>query len=60
MQSKHRHHGRGYILKHQEYKTETHTNTHSHTHTHTHTHIYTHKWIGVAVTIWQNWARKLK
>ncbi len=37
----------------------THSLTHTHICTHT-THYYTHKWTGVAVTIWQNWARKLK
>ncbi len=47
---KHRHQGSGYTLKHQEYKTDTHTHN---------TLLYTHKWTGVAVTIWQNWARRL-
>ncbi len=46
MQSKYRHQGRGYTLKHQEYKTDTHTQTHTHLYTladaHTqHTIIYT-------------------
>ncbi len=56
MQSKDRHQGRGYTLKHQEYKTDTHTQTHTHLHTLTdaHTYYYTHKLTGVAVTIWQN------
>ncbi len=44
MQSKHRHQGRGYTLKHQEYKTDIHTHLHTLTdaHTHTHTHTHTH------------------
>ncbi len=46
------------LAKHQEYKTDTHT--HARTHARTHTHTHTHKLTGVAVTKWQNWARRLK